>query len=46
MLVEIGGDVLSFQAVSRTGRTVDTGALTRQPKPAATGQKNGFGRRR
>jgi Calcineurin-like phosphoesterase len=30
MVVEIGGDVLSFKTVSRTGRTVDSGSLRRQ----------------
>ena len=30
MAVEIGGDVLSFKAISRTGRTVDSGSLPRQ----------------
>ena len=29
MLVEIDGDVLYFQAISRTGETVDSGALSR-----------------
>jgi hypothetical protein len=28
MLVEIDGDDLHFQAISRTGRTVDAGTLT------------------
>jgi len=31
MLLEIAGDELSFQAVSRTGRTVDSGVIRRQP---------------
>jgi 3',5'-cyclic AMP phosphodiesterase CpdA len=30
MVVEIGGDVLSFKTISRTGRTVDSGSLRRQ----------------
>jgi 3',5'-cyclic AMP phosphodiesterase CpdA len=30
MVVEIGGDVLSFKAISRTGRTVDSGTLPHQ----------------
>lgn len=34
MLVEIAGDNLYFQTISRTGQTVDSGALPRQPKPA------------
>ena len=36
MLVEIAGQTLHFQAVSRTGRTVDSGVIVRQP--AATGE--------
>ena len=35
MLVEISGDKLYFQTVSRTGQTVDSGVLQRQPKPPA-----------
>jgi 3',5'-cyclic AMP phosphodiesterase CpdA len=31
--VEIGGDVLSFKAVSRGGQTVDAGSLPRQQPP-------------
>ena len=31
MLVEISGDVLSFQTVSRTGLTVDSGTIQRRP---------------
>lgn len=41
MLVEISGDKLYFQTISRTGQTVDSGMLERQPKPQAntgTGQ--------
>jgi hypothetical protein len=34
MLVEIAGDQMSFQVVSRTGTTVDSGAIQRQPRPA------------
>lgn len=34
MLVEISGDELSFQTVSRTGRTVDSAVLTRHVSPA------------
>ena len=33
MLVEIDGDRMHFQTLSRTGRRVDSGTLTRQPKP-------------
>ena len=31
MLVEIDGDVLHFQAISRTGATIDAGRLRREP---------------
>jgi hypothetical protein len=34
MLVEIAGNTLSFQAVSRTGATVDSGTIQRQVRPA------------
>jgi len=34
MLVEIDGDKLFFQTVSRTGQTVDAGEVTRQTQPA------------
>ena len=33
LLAEIDGDQLHFQALSRTGRRVDSGTLTRQPRP-------------
>jgi predicted phosphodiesterase len=33
MLVEIAGSDLSFQAISRTGITVDSGVLHREPRP-------------
>jgi hypothetical protein len=33
MLVEIDGNQLSFQAISRTGTTVDSGTLRRQVRP-------------
>ena len=33
MLVEIDGDQLSFQAISRTGQTVDSGTIHRQARP-------------
>jgi len=36
MLVEIAGDTFNFQTISRTGQTVDSGALPRQPKPNQT----------
>jgi predicted phosphodiesterase len=32
MLVEVAGDQMHFQTLSRTGRRVDAGSLTRQPK--------------
>jgi len=35
MLVEISGEKLYFQTVSRTGQTVDSGMLQLQPKPPA-----------
>jgi len=35
MLVEISGDKLYFQTISRSGQTVDSGVLQRQPKPPA-----------
>jgi len=34
MLVEIDGDKLYFQTISRTGQTVDSGEITRQGQPA------------
>ena len=34
MLVEIDGDELSYQTVSRMGETVDAGKITRQQEPA------------
>jgi hypothetical protein len=33
MLVEIDGDELYFQTISRTGLSIDSGVLRRQPKP-------------
>ena len=33
MLVEIAGDVLSFQAISRAGAIVDSGTIQRQVRP-------------
>ena len=38
MLVEISGDELFFQAISRTGATVDSGTIHRQPSPAGATQ--------
>jgi hypothetical protein len=32
MLVEIGGDDLSFATISRKGATVDSGVIHRTPK--------------
>jgi predicted MPP superfamily phosphohydrolase len=37
MLVEVAADDLFFEAVSRTGRTVDSGVIRRQPTPRSTG---------
>jgi hypothetical protein len=34
MLVEIDGNELSFQTISRTGTTVDSGTIRRQVRPA------------
>jgi len=43
MVVEISGDELYFQTISRTGQAVDSGVLERQVKPktftAATDQQ-------
>lgn len=36
MVVEIAGDKLYFQTISRTGKTVDSDVLQRQPSPAAS----------
>ncbi len=33
MLVEIAGDVMHFQTLSRAGRRVDSGSYIRQPAP-------------
>jgi 3',5'-cyclic AMP phosphodiesterase CpdA len=37
MLVEIAGGEMFFQAISRTGRTVDSGVIRQQAKPGETG---------
>lgn len=42
MLVEIARDELYFQAISRTGRTVDSGALRRRGVPETTGSTFNF----
>ena len=34
MLVEVAGNEMSFQAISRTGTTVDSGTIQRQARPA------------
>lgn len=34
MMVEVAGDELYFQTLTRTGKTVDSGVLTRQQQPA------------
>jgi predicted phosphodiesterase len=36
MVVEIAGDTLYFQTISRTGETIDTGKIERPPKPPAS----------
>jgi hypothetical protein len=35
LLLEISGDELDFQAVSRVGKTVDSGSIHRNPKSNA-----------
>ncbi len=37
MVVEIAGDQFFFQAVSRTGETIDSGVIDRQAAPKAVG---------
>ena len=37
MLVEVAGDQMHFQVISRTGATVDSGAITNQRSAAAAG---------
>jgi hypothetical protein len=39
MMNEIDGDELSFQVISRTGKTVDSGTLRRQPKSTVTAER-------
>jgi len=34
MLVEVAGDEMFFEAVSRTGRVVDSGTINRQRRPS------------
>jgi 3',5'-cyclic AMP phosphodiesterase CpdA len=41
MLVEIAGTELYFQVISRTGKTVDSGVIQRQPKPSPAEQEPG-----
>jgi predicted phosphodiesterase len=36
MAIEVAGSDMFFQAISRTGRTVDSGVIHRQPRPGAT----------
>ena len=38
MLVEVDGDVMAFEAISRTGRVVDSGTIERQPRPSTTAE--------
>jgi predicted phosphodiesterase len=35
MMMEVSGDMLYFQAISRTGKTVDAGSITRTPAASA-----------
>ncbi len=35
MMMEVSGDTLYFQAISRTGETIDAGSITRKPAPQA-----------
>jgi len=35
MIVEIAGDALHFQAISRSGQTIDSGVVHRPGAPAA-----------
>jgi hypothetical protein len=37
MLVEIAGDELYFQAISRTGASIDAGVIHRDPRPRSVG---------
>ena len=37
MLMEISGEMLYFQAISRTGETIDSGALKQRDKPKPPG---------
>ncbi len=44
MLIEIAGDQLHFQAIARSGQTIDSGVITQRPMPkaaAAAGRANG-----
>ena len=34
MMMEVSGDTLYFQAISRTGETIDAGSITRKPAPS------------
>lgn len=36
MLVEVAGDVMAFEAISRTGRVVDSGTIERQQRSSST----------
>jgi hypothetical protein len=38
MLVEIAGSELFFQSVSRTGKVVDSGTITRQSSTSGAGE--------
>jgi predicted phosphodiesterase len=41
MLVEIAGAELHFQTISRTGKVVDSGVLSKQPRVSESGQTPG-----
>jgi predicted phosphodiesterase len=41
MLIEVAGDTLYFQTISRTGQTIDAGSIQRQP-PAPTNARTGI----
>jgi hypothetical protein len=40
VLMEIKGDELFFQAISRGGRTIDSGSFHRPAQPGSTADRN------
>jgi hypothetical protein len=40
MLVEIEGDTMHYQAISRAGATVDSGVITRRPDNVSASPKS------